>query len=121
MKILFSPQERDNDKIHYTFKEDVIEVEFEGEKDVFDFSDFGEGKLMVFDEYSDNLIETKLGVQPIIEAERKSDGVLHVKLLNYIGFSATEEEKFPEWKDHTEYEPPAKEDSNGEDDMETEI
>ena len=119
MKILFSPQVRDNDRIKYTFKDDVIEVEFKEKADTFDFTDFGEGRLQMFDEQGNNLIETELDENPIVNAERK-DGELYVELINFIGADATEKERFPEWIDHTEYEPPVKEDSNGEDDMETE-
>ena len=120
MKILFSPQVRDNDRIKYTFKADVIGVEHKGKTDVFDFADFAEGKLEIYDEDGNTLIETTLDEQPIRSAERKSDGTLYVELMNYIGLVATESERFPEWIDHTEYEPPVEEDSNGEDDMETE-
>lgn len=105
MKILFSPQVRDNEKVIYEFSEDVIKATHKGITDTFDFSGFGNGKLQLHDEETgEELIETELE-NPIINAERK-DGVLHVELMNYIGFDATEEERFPEWIDHTEYEIP---------------
>ena len=41
-------------------------------------------------------VETSLSVNPILIAERKSDG-LYVTLLNYIDDDATHDECFPEW------------------------
>ena len=103
MKILFSPQVRDLDRIEYKFKEDVIEATFRGVTDIFDFTEFGEGKLDRFDdETGEEIIETELEENPVLEAERKV-GELYVTLINFIGLDATHEECFPEWIDHTEY------------------
>lgn len=106
MKILFTPVLSDAGRINYRFEEDTVIATFNGVSDTFDFSDFPDGKLQLLDEeIGEELIETTLEIQPIREAEIK-DGVLYVKLLNYIGHEATEEERFPDWIDHTEYVPP---------------
>lgn len=102
MKILFSPQVRDNERIIYEFTEDVIKATHKGITDTFDFIDFGDGKLQLRDEETgEDLIVTELE-NPIRSAERK-DGVLYVELMNYIGADSTEEERFSDWIDHTEY------------------
>lgn len=103
MKILYSPQ-RNDDKLVYTFNGEVITVSLQKSSeqiiesepqivfteiasDIFDFSNIPDGELTD--------IETTLPVIPILKAER-TDGVLSLILLNYIGIDATEEEKFPE-------------------------
>ena len=88
MKVLFSPQVND-EIIEYNFEREKITAIYKGESDTFDFSSFPDGK-------AEN-IETSLPVNPIVSAER-IDGVLHVKLINFIGEDATEEEKFPTWQ-----------------------
>jgi len=122
MKILFSPQVPLNisDKIQYMFQESSFEVSLpDGTTDVFDFSDFPNGKLDLFDEETgEELIVTELSLNPL-QSAKKEDGILYVELLNYIGVDATEEERFPDWIDHTEYIPPViEEDINGTDEME---
>jgi len=104
MKILYSPQRNEN-KLIYTFNDEIITVSLqestgqmiEGElqknwneiaSDTFDFSSSPDGELTD--------IETTLPVNPIMKAER-TEGVLSLTLLSYIGADATEEEKFPEW------------------------
>lgn len=109
MKILFSPQVPANytDKIIYKFDEEIITVtDPSGAVDSFDFSNFPDGRL------SERGIETVLNPNPIVDAWRE-DGELHVELLNYIGLEATEAERFPDWIDHTEYNPPKVSDENG--------
>ena len=103
MKILFSPQVRDLDRIEYKFEEGIIEATFRGVTDVFDFTEFTDGKLQRFDyETGEEIIETELEENPLLEAERK-DGELYVTLINFIGLDASHEERFPKWVDHTEY------------------
>lgn len=91
MKLLLSPQRPVNgeDKINYEFGNDIVTATYKGVTDTFDFSGMPDGR-------AEN-INTTLEVNPIISAERK-DGVLYVKLVNYIGEGATDEEKFPDWQ-----------------------
>lgn len=96
MKILFSPMNDDKERrIEYEFEENVIKATFEGVTDTFDFSGFPDGELWQRD------IESTIKEQTVIKAEKK-DGVLWVVLFQFIPLDATEEECFPEWKDHTE-------------------
>lgn len=91
MFVLMSPQIILSDKrITYTFEGEKITATFDGQTDVFDFSALPLGRL--------NNVTTTLPINPICNAERKDDG-LHIELLNYIGFNASDEEKFPEWKE----------------------
>lgn len=91
MQVLLSPQRPVNgeDKIDYEFGNDIVTATYKGVTDTFDFSGMPDGR-------AEN-IDTTLEVNPIISAERK-DGVLYVKLKNYIGEGATDEEKFPDWQ-----------------------
>lgn len=89
MQVLYSPQRAD-EKIKYTFNGEVITATFRGKTDTFDFTNMPNGKA--------EEINTTLDVNPIVSAERK-EGVLYVKLLNFIGLDATEEERFPNWKE----------------------
>lgn len=113
MKILFSPQVRDTDRIYYEFKKGLIKVWFEDKTDTFDFRNLPDGELEVYDsETGEEMIETELDIQPIISA-KKENGILYVELLNFIGLEATKEECFPDWIDHTEYIPPKVGEVNG--------
>lgn len=99
MKIFLSPQIPINpaNRIKYTLKEDYVQVEMpDGSTDTFDFRGLPDGVL------DPEGIETILTPNPIVEA-RRDGGTLYIKLLNYIGMDATEEERFPTWIDHTEY------------------
>lgn len=91
MKILLSPQ-RSNKNIEYSFEKDKITARYNNKIDTFDFSDMPNGRLEA------DKIKTKLDINPIISAERK-EGVLYVELINFIGADATEEERFPSWKE----------------------
>lgn len=91
MKILFSPQVNDL-VINYEFGKDVITATLNGVTDTFDFGEMPDGKID--NPFED--IETTLDVNVIISAERVG-GELKVELLNFIGFDAAEEERFPEW------------------------
>ena len=92
MRILFSPQVPavEGQRIRYTFGNDVITAEIDGQTDVFDFSEMPNGEAVS--------IETTLPVNPIISA-RKTNGVLEVVLLNFIGPDATEDERYPDWQE----------------------
>lgn len=94
MKIFLSPQlVTHEDRFEYSFNGEIITVTFKGKTDVFDFTQMPLGET--------NAVaprETILEVYPLLYAQRTSEG-LFVKLLNYIGSNATEQEKFPEWSD----------------------
>ena len=90
MRILFSPQVPavEGRRIHYTFGNDVIIAEIDGQTDVFDFSQMPDGTAVD--------IETTLPDNPIRSA-RRVNGVLEVVLLNWIEQDAPESERFPNW------------------------
>lgn len=100
MLILYSPQRNDNARLSYSFDGEVITATYkridaagnvlESMTDTFDFSSLPDGVAVG--------VETVLPVNPIISA-RREDGVLKVELLNFIGPDATEEERFPTWKE----------------------
>lgn len=92
MRVLFSPQVPavEGQQIRYTFDNDVIVVEIDGQTDVFDFSEMPDGMATG--------IETTLPVNPILSA-RRTNGVLEVVLLSWVGPDASEEEKFPTWQE----------------------
>lgn len=99
MKVLFSPQVRENEKIIYEFTDTTVKATHKGITDIFDFTDLPDGELQIYDdETGEELIETEL--ENPIRSARKENGVLHVKLMNYIGTDASYEECFPEWIDH---------------------
>lgn len=87
MRVLLSPQRADR-KINYTFGQDVITAEIDGQTDAFDFSQMPDGEAVN--------IETTLPINPILSA-RRVGGVLEVVLLNWIGPDAPESERFPDW------------------------
>ena len=89
MRVKFSPQRSDR-RINYTFDDDTITAELDGQTDTFDFSQMPDGEA--------TSIETTLPVNPILSA-RRVDGVLEVVLLNWIGPDASEEERFPQWQE----------------------
>lgn len=89
MIIYLSPQISD-DKIMYSFKGEVITATIGGITDTFDFSFFPDGEL------DREAITTTLPINPICTANRVN-GVLSIKLLNFISEDATYEERFPEW------------------------
>lgn len=120
MKIFLSPQIPLNpsDRIEYEFEEDIIKVKLpDGTNDTFDFTEFPDGELQVYDDEGTSLIDTELTFNVIINAKRVN-GELSVELVNYIGTDAPEHERFPEWIDYIEYQPAKESESVGEDDLE---
>lgn len=91
MKIKYSPQFNEHDKLTYHFDDELISVIFNDKEEVFDFSDMPNGK-------AEKIKSEEFTFCPIISAERK-EGTLYLELLNFIGLDATEEEKFPEWQE----------------------
>jgi hypothetical protein len=94
MQVLYVPQHNVSDSLSYTFDGDKITVTYNGEVDIFDFTDMPDGFANNWDR--NPTIVSTLPISPVIEAT-KANGVLSVKLLNFIGDNATYEEKFPEW------------------------
>ena len=105
MIILLSPQVND-DRIEYTFKKETVKIKINETEETFDFGGLPDGELEIWsEEEGELLIETSLDPFPIISAEKKA-GVLRLELLNWIPEKAEETDRFPEWIDATEYEPP---------------
>ena len=92
MHILYSPQlSMNGDKIEYILEKDIVKVRYRGETEEFDFTGMPDGK-------ADSIESDIFEFCPVVSAERK-DGVLHLMLLNFIDFDASEEEKYPEWQE----------------------
>lgn len=101
MKVLFSPIV-DDKRINYLFETDKIIVTIGEITDTFDFSQFPNGVLKIYDEQGNPTIETILEYNPIISAKKDNDG-LWVELLSLIGENATPDECFPEWINAKDY------------------
>src|SRR5699024_812754 len=96
MKILFSPQVRDDDKIWYEIEYQKITATINGVTDTFDFTGMPNGKLQLYNSDGESMIETVLEEIPILGAE-KTDGVLTVEILFSIDSNEQDERLlFPE-------------------------
>ena len=96
MKVLFSPQVRDDDKIWYEIEYQKITATINGVTDTFDFTGIPNGKLQLYNSDGENMIETVLEEIPILGAE-KTDGVLTVEILFSIDSDEQDERLlFPE-------------------------
>ena len=89
MNILLSPQVRERNKIWYGVSENVITATINSVTDTFDFRDIPNGKLQLYDEEGNSLIETELPEVPIIQAE-KVNGELTVEILFSIDLDETD-------------------------------
>lgn len=89
MRVKLSPVRSDR-TIEYSYDGEVITAMIDGQSDTFDFSSVPEGIL--------EKVETDLPINPIVSAKRV-DGTLYVELINFISADASEEERFPEWKE----------------------
>jgi hypothetical protein len=87
MQIKYSPCRSDN-KLTYTFDGEKVIVNYNGQEDIFDFTEMPDG-------VAEN-IETTLPLNPIISAKRE-EGILYLELLYFHGPNATHEEIFPTW------------------------
>lgn len=94
MKILYSPQFKDNDTIDYQFNGNKITVTYQGQTDTFDFSNLPDGKALSYGK-NPSIIST-LPIQPVVEAEI-INGELQVKLLKFVPFDAQQEDLYPDW------------------------
>ena len=90
MKVLLSPQARDNSKIWYEIEHQKITATINDITDTFDFTDMPNGELQLWGEEGEDLIETTLDEVPILGAE-KTDGVLKVEILFSIDSSEQDE------------------------------
>ena len=88
MRVLFSPQVRE-EKIEYKIIEDVVTVTYNDKSEKYDFSGMPDG-------IADSIESEVFEFNPVLSA-RKESGILYLKLINFIGTDATEEERFPEW------------------------
>lgn len=121
MQILFKPKiPLDRlERIKYSFTDSTIRATLsDGSSDMFDFTDFPDGELVIRDnESGEDLLDTSLSINPIWSV-KKEDDILYVELLNYIGLDASQTERFPDWIDHTEYITPKVGEADGTDEME---
>lgn len=94
MRILKSPQIRFDDKrFIFEFNGESITITLGGISDEFDFSAFPDGVM------DSSMVETILEYNPIISAER-IDGLLSVKIMNFISEDSIESERFPDWEEY---------------------
>lgn len=85
--------------VEYSFDGEIITATFNGVTDIFDFTDMPNDVEIPISNTKGGLdIDTILPFIPIIYAKRTND-ILQVEILKYIGPDATEEEKFPDWID----------------------
>lgn len=87
MMVLYSPQLNEIDNLTYQFDGDKITATFNGQTDVFDFTSVPQGQV--------SSITSTLPINPVLSAQRDSNNVLHVKLLNFIGANASQTDMFP--------------------------
>lgn len=91
MKVKYSPQVNTNDTLSYTFGNDRVLILLNDIEEIFDFGSLPDGK-------AETIESDVFEFCPVLSAERK-EGILYLELLNFIGFDATEEERFPEWQE----------------------
>lgn len=90
MIIQLSPQVRENNKIWYDIEYQKITATINDISDTFDFTDMPDGKLHLWDDGGDGLIETALDEIPIISA-KKDNGELTVEILFSIDSNEQDE------------------------------
>jgi hypothetical protein len=89
MWIKYSPC-RSDDSLVYTFDGEKVIANFNGQEDIFDFTEMPDG-------VAEN-IETILPIDPIISAKRE-EGILYLELLYFHGANASYEERFQDWQE----------------------
>lgn len=90
MKILLSPVVPTVEKtIKYSFEQEKITAKKNDIVEKYDFNDLPNGRMESIDSALD-----------VIQSAERIDGVLWVKLKNYIQADATHEERFPEWQEY---------------------
>ena len=90
MKVLLSPQVRDNSKVWYEIEDQKITATINGVTDTFDFTGMPNGELQLYNSDGESMIETVLEEIPILGAE-KTDGVLTVEMLFSIDSNEQDE------------------------------
>lgn len=96
MIIKLSPQVRDRNKIWYEIEDQKITATINDVSDTFDFTGMPNGKLQMWDDEGNELIETELDENPIISA-KKENGKLTVEILFSIDMDEQDERLlFPE-------------------------
>lgn len=91
MYIQIRPQGRDECKIWYEIEYQKITATIDGVTDIFDFREMPNGKLQLYDDEGNSLIETTLIESPIMGAYKEND-VLYVDIV----FSINADEKTQE-------------------------
>ena len=102
MFVYLSPV-RSDQKLTYQFSGETITAALDKQTETYDLSLIEEGQKIRPVEYDEAGNETIhipsiLPIHPIISAKREN-GVLYVELVNFIGKNASQEERFPEWKE----------------------
>lgn len=90
MRVLFLSQVNDFDSLSYQFEGEKIIATLNGVTDVIDFTGMPDGVA--------TSVTSILKYNPVKEA-RRENGELFIKLLNFIGKDAPDDEKFPEWRE----------------------
>lgn len=88
MKVYFSPQVSD-ERMDYTFDNDVITATMNGVTETFDFSGMPNG-------IAESIKSEVFEFDPVLSA-KKENNILYLELINFIGEDATEAERFPDW------------------------
>lgn len=96
MKVFYSPQYHPEGSLEYTFEGDKITATLDGVSDVFDFTGMTDGQVQSYG--SNPTLISDLPINPVLDAI-KSNGVLSVRLVKFIGDDATDADKFPDWID----------------------
>ena len=102
MQIYLSPIRADQ-KLTYQFSGETITATYNNQTEIYDLSFVQEGQKIrpvERDETGKEIIHmpTRFPVHPVISAKREN-GVLYVELVNFIGKNASQEERFPQWKE----------------------
>lgn len=87
MQVLYSPV-RSDEVVEYIFNGDILTILYNNEQEEYDFTNMPDGILEDF--------ISSFPYKFLISAE-KTDGVLYLTLLNFIGKDAFETERFPDW------------------------
>lgn len=99
MKILYSPQFNNEKKLEYYFSDNIIKAEESVYTEVEDGEDLLEIRNTFYFDISNLEFGKFFKTQYPITQIKIVDEELNIELLNFIKDDATEEEKFPEWKD----------------------
>lgn len=95
MRILYSPQFNDENKIEYTFFGEIIKVETSTLVEKEEKSNFELDSVFYYDLSSVKEGTHSRGKHHIVSARRVA-GELEIQLLMYIGDDASQDERFPE-------------------------